>query len=778
MATYTSVQSGDWTTPATWGEAVLYPGDGDRAIIADTHVVEIDTDITVGDSPADQSTDVISIQAGGELKWKNVAGDRTLTVKGNIGIARLGRFEIGSSSTPIPATRTATLDFPTDLGPAGGWIIDNQGEFEVCGSRYHMGADDSYQRTKLKSDISSGAGVTFETDDAVDWTVGDVLWFGTGGDPAQAVTGNEKVTITGKTDADTYTATFVNDHHDGDFIIHATRNVILDSDDNTKGVQIKNTFESNDGDYADDLKLHMRWCKLQFFGRQNSVGGAAIHFYPINNVGSDWEKHIPADAVILKNIIIDKGAYTNATFTTFGVYVASDIDFQDTSVFIDEIHMWLQQAQFDLYGWEFHIGHLSFLESYQGVNTTGYGSTQHDGFWFVARGVAGGYAVQGRFRKFENFEIHRYNTGFYFGVSSVQAMLEGKEISNGKIYHAIAGNPAVYFNEQVKSRMYFDNVEFYGSHGAGAVPTYLIWYNYAGPTVFSNCSFDGSRGASYGAIRLGTFYSSDIYCYNCTFGTKEPNQYVNITTNYDSSIGVCRLRFEDCVFKKPPLVDAPEPYFTDVSTWAVSIGSSNPGDTYDDRMNWGASSTIEYVNCQMLDDSDVDQWPNRYPGVTRYAYVNGGGEIRNESTEIIDGSFGAKLLPFSPAGACWVNDMHPIKIPVNSGETITAKLSFKRNANGDHTLPGLKLNGCGIFDEEYLTGSEAFGDWHEIIVSGSAVYDGTAELFISAGTNKRGQTLTKYWQYTFYAPVEPTPPDWDDMFSVVVYADGLDIAVE
>lgn len=776
MATYNSTQSGDWSNIATWGGSGP-PGDGDRAVINNTHIVEIDGNTTVGDSPADQTTDVISIQAGGTLKWKDSPGaDWTLTVKGNIGIARLGRFEIGRAAVPIPATRKATLYFPTDLAGSYGWMIDNQGEFEVCGSVYHM-ADAAKQRTKLKADISAGAGVTFQTDDAVDWSVGDEIWVGTGGDPLQVVTSCEKITILTKTAADTYTADFANAHHDGDFLVHASRNVILTGDDNTKGVQIECTLEGNNGNYVDDMLLNMQWCYIHFFARGNTVADGCIQFKPTSSVGGDWEYHIPAGALILKNIVIDKGAYTSTSSTTGGIYVTADMDFQDTSKFIDEVHSWLQMHQFSIKGWEVNIGHITCLESNDGIVSQGYGSIRHDGYWYVWRGSGGGSAFEGRPRRFENFEIHLYYQGIYLAQSYTQTVLEQEEFVNGKIYHAGYSYACVDIYEQRRTRIHFENVELIGSHGAGTYPTYLVRLQACGPITFRNCSFDGHRNAIYGAIQVAGAPTNNVFLYNCTFGTIIPNGYLNAGVRYDAAIGVGRIKFEKCIFKKPPDADPDQPFFTDVFNWACSIGGNNPGAAYDDRMIWGTAATIEFIECQVLDGSDVDQWPNRYPGVTRLAFVSGGGEIRNEGTEIIDGTFAAKLLPFSPAFHCWVNEMVPVQIPVQSGQTVTAKLSFKRNANGQSYLPGLKLNGCGILDEEYLTGAESFGDWHELTVSGTATYDGVVELYISAGSNIRGQTIERYYQDTFYKPPEPTPPDWDDMFGVVVYADKLKVAI-
>lgn len=783
MATYTSVQSGDWTTPATWGEAVLFPVAGDRAVIANTHIVEIDTDVTVGDSPANQSTYVITVQAGGTLKWKNVAGDRTLEVRGNVFIARLGRFEIGSSSTPIPDTRIATLYFPTDLGPYNGWVILNQGEFEVCGSRYHMGSSDTYQKTKLTSDITANPGnqVSFDTDDAVDWTTGDTVWFGTGADPLQSPTNCEQVIIT-KTDADTYTADFANDHHAGDFIIHATRNVILIGDDNTKGVQILCTIPSNDGTYIGDLKINMQWCSTKYFAYSSSYTGAAIYYYPQNSgvVLEDCECHVPVNAVIFKNMIIDEG--TN--IRSFGITINTEMDFQDTSEFINEVHTWGNTIYFGVCAIEdINIGHLSFIEIDNAISMSAnntYGQLKFDGLWYSGTGTNGYYVMTTatNFKSLENFEIHNYSYGIFLDGATTKSVLEGIEIRNGKIYNGHYYY-ALYIYSGRRPRVLVEDVEFYTS------TNYMVQLARSGSVIFRNCSWDKCSVASPGTIRLeSTRDLADIYFYNCTFGTNTPNTNLNVcggagvTSNYGMGLG--RLVFQNCVIKKPTNADPSQPWTTDVFNWVYSVGATNPGTYYYDRLNYGRYRTIEIINCQVLDGSDVDQWPNRYPGVTRYAYVANGSEIRNEETEILDGTFKAKLLPFSPALACWMNDIEPIRIPVSTGETVTAKLSFKRNANGSNELPGIRLRGCGIDTETYLTGSEALGSWHELEVSGTAVWGGVVDLLISAGTNIRGQALAGGTNAvnTYHMPPTPIPPDWDDMFGVVVYADGLDIKVE
>ena len=59
-ASITSAQSGNWSDGSTWlGGAV--PGAGDTATLA--NVVTVGADVVIGNSPADQTTMVLSIAA-------------------------------------------------------------------------------------------------------------------------------------------------------------------------------------------------------------------------------------------------------------------------------------------------------------------------------------------------------------------------------------------------------------------------------------------------------------------------------------------------------------------------------------------------------------------------------------------------------------------------------------------------------------------------------------------------------------------------------------------
>ncbi len=82
MAAFTSKATGNWsaTGSTTWTTAGT-PGNGDTVTIANTHVVTVDVNTTIGSSPSNTTTFVITIAAGGTLI---VAGGVTFTVRGNV----------------------------------------------------------------------------------------------------------------------------------------------------------------------------------------------------------------------------------------------------------------------------------------------------------------------------------------------------------------------------------------------------------------------------------------------------------------------------------------------------------------------------------------------------------------------------------------------------------------------------------------------------------------------------------------------------------------------
>jgi hypothetical protein len=83
MATITSAQTGDWTASSTWVGGVS-PGNGDSAVIASSHIVTVDSNITVGTSDVDDvGVAAITVQNGATL----VIDAFTLTCRGDIDIS-------------------------------------------------------------------------------------------------------------------------------------------------------------------------------------------------------------------------------------------------------------------------------------------------------------------------------------------------------------------------------------------------------------------------------------------------------------------------------------------------------------------------------------------------------------------------------------------------------------------------------------------------------------------------------------------------------------------
>ncbi len=78
MAARTSTQAGNWSDTATWGGNPV-PGNGDTATI--NHVVTVDVDTTVGTSPDNTTTFVVTVNNNGQVL---IPTGITLTVRGNV----------------------------------------------------------------------------------------------------------------------------------------------------------------------------------------------------------------------------------------------------------------------------------------------------------------------------------------------------------------------------------------------------------------------------------------------------------------------------------------------------------------------------------------------------------------------------------------------------------------------------------------------------------------------------------------------------------------------
>ena len=93
MATVTSTTSGNWASGGTWVGGVA-PVDGDRVVIANTHVVTVAANTAIGDEPA-SNTAVITCNGNGSL---TLSSGVELVVRGGISLVN-GALTLGAGSS-------------------------------------------------------------------------------------------------------------------------------------------------------------------------------------------------------------------------------------------------------------------------------------------------------------------------------------------------------------------------------------------------------------------------------------------------------------------------------------------------------------------------------------------------------------------------------------------------------------------------------------------------------------------------------------------------------
>lgn len=169
MTAITTTGSGNWsstTADAPWPGGTV-PVEGDTVIIANTHTVTIDQNITIG---ADSATAAINIAAGGKLELLyTAAADYTLTLKGNLAIN--GTLEIGTVANPIPTARLFTIktNYSATLAVGKYGILINDGS--TCTIQ---GVSMSYDRALLAANVVVN-GTSLTTDVSTGWVSGDVI---------------------------------------------------------------------------------------------------------------------------------------------------------------------------------------------------------------------------------------------------------------------------------------------------------------------------------------------------------------------------------------------------------------------------------------------------------------------------------------------------------------------------------------------------------------------------------------------------------------------------
>lgn len=763
MATINSngTGGGDWHVGATWSGGSV-PGDTDRVVILSGDTVEIDADTTIGDTPAAANDWVIDVE--GTLKWKdNPSGNWTLSVRGSTRIKENGVLSIGTDANPIPADKIATVDVlghdPNYRFPSFGQVTTTGADAPIFRTRgevaYHMGDEEKY-RARLVSGVTAGDDVAIELDRAVDWEVGDILFFGRGGSQTVSIlTGgaltdtynNERTTISGKTDATHYTVTHLDDDHvDGDIVAHATRNIIIQSDE-TYGFSMWND-PGNDSD-AKYATVDLSWTRLRYLGGVDDIYGRGIYIYGANNDALEF-----SDSYHIVGCAFDEVGGPASTFFIFNRCRNARVVQQPL---LDKVVMYaggkygimLGESGYGLN----NAGKITFGDV---VVIGGYPDTiyirdyflEADSLWLTYHGAATSnsqaclYLVTddnfctvkcGELLCHGGYHGIRLGTTQRFDIATDFIMLSG-ELYNTE-------REGVQATNNYGRRLFYRNVKF-AHTGYSALDTPLT-----GTLEFYGCEFDNiGRNVVIITPRVGI----KVLFKSCKFGMISQN-YRSIML-YKNSGGVSQhisgyLRIEDCEFKE---TTSPFSY----GDWGFSRATMITDDGGDAPIDYRTNRafTLQFVRPKVYDASDVDQWPIEFPDVDYMAYFGGGGECRNEDTVVIDGSYGMKFTPWYYQASGAGSYAAPYKIPVQSGQTLTVKISLRKTRSQavQKKRPKALIQGCGIFDEVSMPDTN--DTWEELTLSGTADKTGMVYFWVEPGFGfYDGLSLRDRWYQTVYA---------------------------
>jgi len=223
MASYTSVQSGNWNNPATWGGGGYPSVAGDTATIAAGHTVTYNVSSTVqlGD-----------ITLNGLLKFREDLNTKLTLGHNDITVNAGGELRIGDNTTPIGSDFTAELIWNTTSDNAKGInLATATSKLTIYGSPNYFGSDFA---THLYADWSSGTNIQVEGDYATKWKAGQILLIHKGRDYVTTTDVHEAVISGTPTYDGTKTSMTLTATHPGGTsflaggrVLNMSRNVVL-----------------------------------------------------------------------------------------------------------------------------------------------------------------------------------------------------------------------------------------------------------------------------------------------------------------------------------------------------------------------------------------------------------------------------------------------------------------------------------------------------------------------------------------------------------------------
>lgn len=757
MAVISSFQSGPFSDGGTWVGGVV-PATPNTAKIEDTHTVIIDSDATLGPNGAgldpNPETDCSTVVASGGILIlpSSAAADYTWTLQGPIKIDAGGTFQIGDSfASPLPTSRTFTINWGARAYQS--WIA---GALKIYGcTAYHMASTTSI-RARLVADVAAGVSQTFVIDVPADWSVGDQIMVGTGGDPSQTPTNCEMITITGKISATTYQATFSYNHFGdtefGDVLIHATRNVII----NGVAASGFSLVTTTDGTISSSMSvdLDINWCRFNNAGTGSTSKASAISLYENNASGN--VKFI--NTIKLRgNIFADA-----ATTSSYQIGISSAVIQQDDRTLITENHAYstpgIIRQTTDAGGGHIVMGALSCIKAYNyGINQTinsPFLDVQDftyvcDASWTSNTRIAVGGSSCTNF-SLKNFKIHRAYCGIIiYGFPNIAIECGGRiyRYENGEIFNIYTIGMNIASSSHNADTYIFKNIN---SRKHGQTGTYIA---VSGECKFLNCNWDDcSNNAVEGAVNLGRVTKAHTFI-NCSFGLITPNKYKNITS-VNTLYGNSRTVYQNCTFVKPDT-------FSAASTWGwftctadgkqqdaiteyqefppacTEYFGQNGGqyihdkkylfytlnilDQWDTRTNLTPTDSYEYINCMINDEETKDLWDHIHTGI-----ITSGSQL----SRINDDPYNCVLSPMAAHERTHMTFMHPVKIALAADETITLSLTLNSPVVEAHRRPKIHLYGCGFYSEQEKT-----EEIQTLTVSGRALYSGIVMFWISAYGN-------------------------------------------
>jgi len=771
MVAYTSAANGEWNVDATWGGGG-HPQAGDTATI--NHNVYVDSNVVVGNSPANDTTYVVLINNGGVLRWENPpSGNWTFECRGNIRVAEGGTFTVGTIASPILAANTADVYFP--MAGAWHWRIYNQGGVvEICGaSAYHM-ADANKQRTRLSASCTSGA-VTFTVEDGVDWSTNDYVVIGHGGNAATAMVPatyqSERVQVT-KVTASSYSAVLAYAHQAGDFIFNTERNVRVRGLDNTHGIRLYSTHGASAT--AANAKTCLSWMKFRYGGTTSSDTYSAV----VHQLQSTSQAYsVSADNFCIDSVVFDESGARGASVSTAQcITLNNTVPYADPEC-ISNVHAFDFDRTISIgasFLYELTVRKLTAVRIGGASVYNLSARLTLDEYWYNNNDWtnAASYGVQGTLSQLSNFKFHCGYIGCQTSGSSAVVAACEMAITQGAIQHFYTHGLYINFPQHMKVK----NVDFYECRNTGYMSA-----NFHPRAKFVGCNFDkcGFNNAS----NDGAISGMDAYVENCTFGLNSRNTRNNIVmynggATYDPS---GRVIARNCAFKEP-------------LNWSATIGVYR---YYKKAMFWSVAqynmqdwrgrvlmnvTPGEIRDCTVIDSTGVDQWAIDY-GSSVTQIINGccGGEVRNNpapSGGWLDSTFQRAILPFHGSLPMQMNRHLTIRIPATAGQTVTVNLSMRKIADGKHALPNIRLEGPGIYSTATMTAG-LLNTWEELTVSGVATHTGTCQLFVSGGSSISGYGSIGNGgvSWTNDPQAAPVGLNEDEMFGVTVYADGLLISI-